>query len=465
MVLNLGYTFSTTGIRGKTNVELTPIYCMKVGYAIANWFKQSKNHPRILMGQDNRISSPMIFHAISSALISSGVNIEFMDDAVPTPLIVHVVSEDRYDGGIMITGSHLPPSDNGIILFAADGSYFKGVLNDPEDPYEPWNHLGKLTINIGGNERYLVHLKATMKYFNLPKMFNRLLIDTVHGPMGSYLLPLLISVAREIEPFNVEKDPYISGRPSEPKPDTLKKTVKHLLYTKCDFGITTDFDGDRVVFISKKGNVVTGDYAGALLAIQAWKEHPEAPIVIPINTSAIINEIAQQYNGKFEYVNVGAPSIIDGMKHHKAYFGFEETGKFFFYPDSMYPDAAFTSLKILKLMNDTGKTMDEFLDELPKYYAVKIKIPSERKTWSGDRDIILDNAIDKLVENIGYSVESKYTFDGIRINFSNNSWVLIRQSGTEDYLRVFTESKDPKISEQLSTQTKEFLATLFAANS
>jgi len=453
------FLFATTGIRGSSNKQLTPEYCTAVGRAVASWKKHSVDRPNILLAMDTRISSPMIITALTAGLASEGIDITVLQEPIPTPELVFLTVRREYSMGIIVTGSHLPPSDNGIILIDGDGSYFKGTLETP-DIYVPWDQLGHIefiqnTWDSEWTRSYRNHLLKTIEGI---KIEGKVLMDSVHGPMREYLYEVLSAIFSEVYTINHEDDDYISGRPSEPKPETLGKTIEYLHSVKPELGIATDLDGDRVIFITDRGEVLPGDLVGAIFAIHSWKEHPEKEVVIPINTSAIIPTLAKQYGGKYFYTKVGAPSIIEGIKKRGAFYGFEETGKYFFNPDSLYPDGAFSSIVLLKIMYEEKKTLSEIAESLPKFFALKTKTASNRKTASKSFATILQN-LDKLYSELPKNLvkESVSDIDGIRINFEDRPWILIRQSGTEDNLRVFTESMDEDLTKRMNEITLNFV--------
>ena len=124
-------------------------------------------------------------------------------------------------------------------------------------------------------------------------------------------------------------DDTFPGRLSEPTPKNLIDTNRFLQINNLDLGIATDMDGDRVIFITDKGEILTGDYIGAVLAINFWKKHPSQTIVVPINTSAIINIIADEMGGKIEYCKVGPPSIVNKMREINSLLDLKKQGNIF----------------------------------------------------------------------------------------------------------------------------------------
>ncbi len=453
------FLFATTGIRGAANKLFTPEYCSSVGRAIAEWKKAEVSRPKVLLAMDTRRSSPMIITALASGFTAQGADVTVLMVPIPTPQLVFLTVREGYDIGVIVTGSHLPASDNGIILIDGDGGYYKGTLHTPES-YVPWEDMGSVDFvnnhwDSDTTRKYRDHLRQQYSGLSIP---GSVLMDCVHGPMRAYLHEVLNDVFDMVYTINHEDDDTISGRQSEPKPSTLGKTIEYLKETNVDLGIATDLDGDRVIFMTNEGTPLSGDMIGAIFALDSWRRYPDKEVVVPINTSAIIPTLAERVGGSYYYTRVGAPSIIEGIRERDAYFGFEETGKYFFNPDSLYPDGAYSSVVLLRIMAEQGKTLKQMIDELPRFYSLKIKIPSSRLTAPENFARILDSLdtlYDMLPEHL--EIDKVSDLDGIRIDFTDRSWILIRQSGTEDNLRIFTESPDKELCALMSSTTKEFV--------
>ncbi|RMG20827.1 MAG: hypothetical protein D6732_28110 [Methanobacteriota archaeon] len=450
---SLRFHFSTTGIRGNVSKDLTPQFCFEAGRAIANWAKTHMiENPKVLIGRDYRFSSDLILSSLLSGLLAEGLNVNIIEDQAPTPAIIQYLLEKSYDIAIIVTGSHLPPEDNGIILVDGKGNYFRGILESmPESGNVSWSEFGSFGLVHDYLSTYLSHLREFASQLQLTKQDLRIFLDPVGGPMAKPLSKILQEYVEDVVGINLDPNPKIDFRPSEPKPETLVKTLDYFKGGIFDLGITTDFDGDRVIFITPSGRILTGDYIGAVIAKYFWELDSSSKVVIPINTSAIISDLSKKMNTKFVYCQVGAPKIIEKMKETDAIFGFEETGKYFFRDFCLYPDSAVTSLFLLHILQQTGQTLDDLIQELPTYFQLKTKTPSARET----SDVLmkrLELDLDDLVSSLGDGVEiiQIHKLDGLRIDFSDGSWLLLRQSGTEDNLRVFSESKSEEIAKMLN---------------
>lgn len=454
------FHFSTTGIRGNVSKHLTPNFCHYAARAIGRWAKRNgTTRPRAVIGRDYRYSSDVLMSSVISGLLYEGVEVTIIEKQIPTPALIRYTIDHLYDFSVIITGSHLPPEDNGIILVDGNGNYFRGILEFQEsDLPNRWDEFGSLAFVRDFSTEYSEFLNSIAERIGLQKNKLKVLLDPIGGPMGKPFYELLQNYVAKVKAINIEPDPRIQARPSEPKLETLKSTLTQFQSGDFDLGIATDFDGDRVIFITKKGRVLTGDYIGAIISKYFWELDSKNTVVIPINTSALISDLAEKMGTKFQYCKVGAPKIIEQMRATDAIFGFEETGKYFFRDYCLYPDSAATTLFVFHILQKTGKNLDQLVEELPVYYQMKTKTPSLRTT-SEQLMQILETEISELLELLkgDFEIAKIHNLDGLRIDFTDGSWILLRQSGTEDNLRVFSESKDAGIAKMLNEKGLEFI--------
>ncbi len=467
--------FKTSGLRGRANLIINPDIALRIGKAFAYWIKNKYNAKDfyVYLGYDNRRNSEIIADTISASLISSGINVIRFNEIVPTPLVIHATVNNESHGGIMITGSHLPATDNGIILFDHTGNYYKGELEEHDVAYVDWQYLGKISYATSEISEYKIFIINQAKKLNIVENSWKVLIDTVHGPMREYLKLAVSQFTENIVYINEEYDDTFPGRNSEPTPVSITPAKIKLIEQECDIGIATDMDGDRVLFITKSGEIISGDYLGAILANIFWKRYPEIPIVAPINTSNVIEIAAKKVDGKIHYCNVGPPSIILAIREQAAKFGFEETGKYIFSDIGIWPDSAISTLFLVSLLQSSGKSLDDFLHDYIKLYSLKEKIAAPQELGAKVVDILVEEwnkdivtlkqFIEKLKEKYNLRINitsfdeitdlrinSINSMDGLRINLSNNSYLMIRPSGTENYIRVFCEYPDNEKVEILS---------------
>lgn len=456
---NFPIYFATSGIRGKSNIEITPAFMLRLANAISQWIKKSNDPKTVIvnLGYDNRRDSYALAHTFAAGMSSFGINIRMSKTEVSTPMLIHATVNSDAKYGVMITGSHLPAQDNGFILFNYQGDYYTGKMEEKDPNPVKWDELGKISFFTDEIESYKSFLFMLSKNLGLEKLPMKVLLDPVHGVMKPYLESILEPLVDELLKVNWDYDDRFPGRPSEPNEENLQRTRETFLSLECDLGIGTDMDGDRVLFISKSGRIISGDYIGALFASRLWKSNPSAVVVAPINTSAIIEITAEKYGGKVEYCKVGPPNIIDKLRETKAKLGFEETGKYIFTDIAIWPDSAISTLKLLDLLRSEGKSLDTIMAEFPLLFSLKTKLPMSRK----HAPTVLQRLKERINKDFN-DIQSINEMDGLKISFNDKSWLLLRPSGTEDYIRIFSEAHTEDTNAQLNQKGQMIIESILS---
>ncbi|MHA2027896.1 MAG: hypothetical protein ACW99Q_00785 [Candidatus Kariarchaeaceae archaeon] len=445
--------FATSGIRGKANTEISPELAIEIGKNMVGWIKRNNpdlNKYLVCIGYDNRRNSKFLAYCAGAAITSRGIDVKICISPVPTPFLIFSTIWNNAQAGLMVTGSHLPETDNGLILIDEVGNYFKGTLKEEVEDLVPWADLGKLLYFDDEERNYLALFSLYIGQVMLEPSNLKILIDPAHGVMRKYLYLVLDPMVKDIIRINWQEDDTFPGRISEPAPGNLVRSRELVIENECDIGICTDMDGDRVIFITKSGELISGDYIGALFAREIWQKDPNKIVVAPINSSAIISYIAEEHGGQLKYCRVGPPSIIRAIREWDATFAFEESGKYIFVETAIWPDSVLSVIKLLSIIQKSEKTLDELMSELPIFHSIKTKLPFGRKHKTK-----FDNELHKLIKETIPDVKDINDLDGFRIGFADNSWLHIRLSGTEDYVRVFSEhisKEEAKVLNELGHQ-------------
>ena len=433
--------FGTAGIRGFTNKEITPEFAMKVGLSFGTYLRQNS---RVAVARDTRFGADCITNGFLSGLAATGVTIEY-GSIFPTPGVASYVCETKADAGAVITGSHIPPDMVGIILLNGDGSDVGGenarkiekILEKNSFRLVNYNEIKPVTT-VDMTKIYFADL---LRNVSLREFWNRrfrILFDPVNGALCNLIDPLFSRLGINLVKVN-EEHSGIPNRKSEPRRDILIETAKKVVENNCDLGIATDIDGDRVLFITDKGKVVSEDVMGALFAeyeLRITDNETERPaIVTPINSSEVIREVCKKHNAKLIYTKIGPPEISNAIRNNQAIFAYEETGKYFFAREKNFACSLKSTIKLLEIMLRENKTLEELVTNYPEYPQKKVAIHLDRTT-----KINLDECLTKFQMMLDEKFEL-VTLDGYKLIFTDGSWVLIRASGTEPLLRIFAEGK------------------------
>jgi len=423
--------FGTAGVRGITNKDITPELAIKIALAYGSIFKGN-----IAVARDNRYGAEMIEHAIISGLQSSGTRIHLLG-VVPLPIFARFVA-DYMDGGIIVTGSHTPPNIIGIVAVDSLGRDIpRDVAREIEELLNKkpkrvaWDRIENTTYE-DAVEHYLKFIEKRAKGID----GYRIIIDPANGAGAGIIDRIFENLGLEVHCINCERIP-IPNRPSEPRRENLKELMR--LSKNFDIGIGTDVDADRVLFASA-GKIYSEDAIGALFAQEYAKER----MVTPINSSSLIEKVAKKYGFEVIYCPVGPPEIADYILRYGATFGYEETGKYIFPPDTLWGDSILSTVNLLKIMNSKGMSLEELISEFPEYHQIKEKVVVERKI----KRKVVEKIAEYLEDHKPIGARNILKIDGVKIIYED-SWLLIRASGTEDVIRVFSDAPSEKRAKEL----------------
>jgi len=428
--------FGTSGIRGIPGEDLTLDFISDISQAIGTFLEKGP----ILVGHDTRNSSPTISEGLAAGLMSVGLEVGEAG-LLPTPALQYSVRNMEYNGGVMITASHNPAKYNGIKVSGADGI---DVDRDEERIIEQIFHSKKFNLadwKTAGTS--FQETKAIRSYINgIIKQVDedlisgrnfKIIVDSGNGAQGVAAPYLLEKLNCRPITLNAQADGDFPGRGAEPTPEVLNDLSEAVKVYGADLGVAYDGDGDRSLFCDEKGIVHWGDRTAALLVDYILKINPGATIVTGISASKVIDDIVEKHKGKIVKTKVGSVDVSNTMIEKDALFGLEENGGCFYAPHIPVRDGAMTTALILEVLAKENRGFSEILEELPSYFQRKTKFECAKENVSS------------VMEEIQSRVKGKIeTIDGLKIWEDENSWVLLRPSGTEPIIRVFAESDEPK---------------------
>lgn len=436
--------FGTAGIRGPVAERVTPELAMAVGRAAG------RDGDRFVVGRDGRDTGPALAAAMEAGLESSGANVVRVGQ-LPTPALAFASRGRR---GVMLTASHNPPEDNGIKLFDDGVEYARDAEErieervDGENATVSWDEWGDgHTAAVLDDYRdavaaYARGLGGEAEPGTEPLTDLRIAVDCGNGMGGLATPQVLRALGAEVVAVNANVDGRFPGRPSKPTPETLTEFLSLLADGSFDLGIAHDGDADRIVVATGDGEVVHEDTVLAMLAghYTRLSDATDPVVVTTPNASARIDERVEEAGGRVERVRLGA--LHEGIARERE-AGDEGTEVVFAAEPWKHIHTAFggwidgvTSAAVVStLVADAGglAALREPITERP-YRKVSVDCPDEAKPGAMERlGTSLPEAFPKG------EVDTDY---GVRIDLPDGSWVLVRPSGTEPYVRVYAESDD-----------------------
>lgn len=427
--------FGTNGIRGVFGQDLSLDFLLDITRSLAAYYKEGS----ILVGRDGRNSNNVMFNIVTAVLNSNGL--DTVDAGVlPTPCLQYATKKNQYEGGIMITASHNPPEYNGVKPIANDGvELSRKDESVVEQIFENKSFISSSTLGRNFKEEMIVdnYIDDVLKLVNVDKIKKRkfkVTMDLGNGVQAIVAPELAKKLGCTVITVNGTVDGNFPGRGSEPTPSNLSLLSFIAKETNSDIGVAYDGDGDRSIFCDEQGIVHWGDKTGTLLAKYLISDkHPKAKIVCPVNTTHILTKIAEDNGSEIIHTKVGSVEVSREMVKQNAIIGMEENGGFMYGVLNQVRDGALTTALVLDLLASEGKTLSELLSSLPKVYQYKSKF---RCAEMG----LIQKVMDTL-KNHGSPMKIE-TLDGVKIWFDEESWLMLRPSGTEPLIRIYGESTD-----------------------
>ena len=427
--------FGTSGIRGLIGSEVTCELALNVGKSLAYYLG---NEGTVVIGYDTRTTNVMLDQAICAGLLESGVDVVKIG-MVPTPLVGYATEKLDADAGIMLTASHNPSQYNGIKLWNKNGmAYTSAQEAKIEEIYAEksyvsvtWDKVGKLSFNEEIKGQYIDDLVDAVDI----KKGLKVVIDCASGA-GSEISPLVFRKAGcEVTTLNSQPDGFFPGRNPEPNEENLQTLMKTVVAVGADLGIAHDGDADRMITVDEKGNVSPFDSLLALIS----KEF-DGDIVTTVDAGLCMDESVK---GNVLRTPVGDVNVAEVIIEKNAAFGGEPSGTWLHPNFCMCPDGILSGLRMAEIVSRDGKLSD-LLAQIPSYPNIREKI-----TCSKEAKLAVMENMEELLKNAFDDIVDVNSLDGVRLTFSDDSWVLVRPSGTEDYIRITLESRDETRAESI----------------
>ncbi len=433
----MGRLFGTNGVRGVFNKDLTLDLALRLSYALGTYFKEGK----VLLGYDGRYSSPLLADVVTAGLNAMGLDV-YNAGLVPTPCLQYCIKRLGYDGGVMITASHNPPEYNGIKVMARDGVEIpredEGII---EEIFSSSNF--KLSDRLGGEysisnaiDVYINGILSLVDYDAIRSRGFKVVVDLGNGAQAVAVPRLLDALGCKVITINERIDGSFPGRGSEPTVDNLHDLKSKVIDNSADLGVAYDGDGDRSIFCDEHGNIYTGDRSGAILIDHILKQYKgysnDVKIVTPINSSMLIDIVASKYRAKVIRIKVGSVEVSREMIRSNALLGLEENGGFMYARHIAVRDGAISTALMLEALAVSNNSLSELNSMHRRFYQYKTKFQCSSTESLRVIEELRNDAKDKRIESI----------DGIKIWIDDESWVMVRQSGTEPIMRLYAEASD-----------------------
>ena len=440
--------FGTDGIRGIAGESLTADLSFKVGKALGKLLIEKKEHPKVIIGRDTRISCDMIEQALTAGLTSTGVNVMTVG-TIPTPAIAYLTKTIETDSGIMISASHNPYQDNGIKIFGPDGFKLTDdqeleiehlIDNTDEIKNASFEKIGKLYSGNELTQKYVQHIKQSISG-DLSGI--KISLDCANGATTGVAPFIFGDLEADIETIGCKPNGInINDNVGSTKINTIASFVKE---NNVDVGFAFDGDGDRVLAVDSKGNIVDGDKIMFILAkhLKEQGELKDNMVVSTVMSNIGFYKAIEENGLQSVKTAVGDRYVVEEMRNNDYSLGGEQSGHIILMNYATTGDGILTAVKLADIIKSSGKSLEELAGEVSIYpqKLVNIKV-IDKKSAMEDVEILAEcEKVEKELEG--------------------NGRILLRASGTENLIRVMVEASSDELTDKYCEQVAKIVREKF----
>ncbi|NQT72993.1 MAG: hypothetical protein HQ553_09525 [Chloroflexi bacterium] len=430
--------FGTSGIRGVVGELLTPDFCQDIGKALGATLSEGS---RVCISTDTRLSRETVRDAVTTGLVSAGIDVTHLG-ILPTPALAFLTREMEFDVGLMITASHNPPEYNGIKVFNRDTIGYSIAQEDEiEAVYRRKDfraRKGTLHTDNSAKEKYITRLLEMFSNTNLNRGM-KIVVDPGNGAASGFASNLFSQLGLNIIPVNDEPDGNFPGRPSEPTGKTLKGTVDFLKEKDADLAICFDGDADRVVFCDREGFLGFTEMV-TFISWLAVKNSGKKKVAATIEVGELMDLALKDVGAEVVRGKVGDVYLAHLVRESDAAIGVEDVGVYIMPEMGCYPESMVAPLTLLSSISSPAE-IREFFEKFPRFSLGKEKVGCPNELKESAMELIGRRAPSLNPNEIN-------PLDGVRLDF-DDSWMLIRASGTEPIIRVMTEATSESETQKL----------------
>lgn len=473
--------FGTGGWRAVIGDEFTRENIQILAKAIANKMKDEDTTEKgMVIGYDRRFLSKEAVMWACEVFAAEDIKCYFINRSSPTPLIMFYVMKHDFPYGMMVTASHNPAIYNGIKVFTAGGrdadeiqtqeieQYIRGVEEEKAagKPIEiveyPVAKEQGLVVEFNPLNEYLDNIINTIDMDAIRDRGLKVALDPMYGVSQTSLKTILSTARCDVETIHERHDTLFGGKLPAPSAHTLRSLQNYVLDHKCDIGIATDGDADRIGVIDDTGKFLHPNDILVLLYYYLVKYKGwHGAAVRNIATTHMLDRMAADFGEKCYEVPVGFKYISSKMQETNAVIGGESSGGLTVRGHIHGKDGIYAASLLVEMMALTGKKLSEIARDIEEEYG---RIYMEERDYSFSQarkeEIHQILLVDKLLPDFEFPVEKISYLDGCKVYFQNGGWIIARFSGTEPLLRIFCEMPRQEDAAALCRKYEEFLQLL-----
>jgi phosphoglucosamine mutase len=438
--------FGTDGIRGQVGTApMTVDFALRLASAAAGVLAPKGG--TVLIGKDTRVSGYMFESALEAGFVAAGVDV-LLTGPLPTPAIAVLTKKMGADFGIVISASHNPYQDNGIKFFDAEGEKLSDALEeaieaglDSPPITRDSRALGRATTASDARGEYMDFCKATVPAGMVLDDF-KIVVDASHGAAYKVAPRVMSDLGAEVVPVGCSPNGRnINDGCGSMRPDLLKLTVTGV---RAHVGLALDGDGDRVVMVDERGNLVDGDQLVYILACDRGATKELCGPVVGTVMSNLGLELALRSLGiEFLRAKVGDRHVLALLKQRGGILGGETSGHVICLDRTTTGDGLITALQVLAVMQRTGRPLSDLTAGMSQFPQVLLNV-KVREPADPNGDPAVRSALDRVEAELG-----------------ERGRVVLRASGTEPVIRIMVEGEDRQLVNALAGRLADSVRSSF----
>ncbi len=425
----------------------------------------------IVIGYDRRFLSKEAMQWAGVVFAANGIKASLINKSSPTPLVMFYVMKHELPYGMMVTASHNPAIYNGIKLFTLGGrDADENQTKDVED------YISKVTLPVESMEyedakaagliiefypinEYIDNILERVNVEAIKAASLRVALDPMYGVSETAIKTILLTARCEMETIHGRHDTLFGGKLPAPNEGAMNPLKTCVIDNRCDIGIATDGDADRIGVVDDRGRYLSPNDILVLLYYYLVKYRNEkGPVVRNLCTTHMLDRIAEKFGEKSYEVPVGFKHISAKITETNALIGGESSGGLTVRGHINGKDGVYAAALLVEMLAVTGKKISEMFDDIQeefgRFYMLENNYSFRAEKKGEYQKILLE---DKVVPAFETEVDRTSYMDGCKVYFKNGGWVCVRFSGTEPLLRIFCEMPDKGLAERTCDAYKNLL--------
>ncbi|MDP3275214.1 MAG: phosphomannomutase/phosphoglucomutase [Deltaproteobacteria bacterium] len=429
------HIFREYDIRGVADTDLTDEHVRAIGRTLGTIYAE-RGQRKIIVGRDCRVSSRRIRNALVEGLREMGRHVVKIEVG-PTPLLYFAVHHMDADGGVMVTGSHNPPEDNGLKILSGKSSFFGddiralGLRSVTASSLAriPGGTLEDATVS----DAYVAFMTGNVRFRRTDL---KVVVDAGNGAGGPLVLACMRALGLDPVALYCEMDGrFPNHHPDPTQPENVRELIETVRRLEADVGIALDGDADRIGAIDANGEIVWGDKLLIAFARDILARRPGSAVLGEVKCSQTLYDDIAEHGGRPIMWKTGHSLIKTKMKEEKALLAGEMSGHMFFADRYYgYDDGVYAALRLVELIGEMGHGLEALLDDVPETFATQeLREPCP--------DAVKFEVVAQVLAHF-QSTHDVVDVDGARVNFGDG-WGLVRASNTQPVLVLRFEAGSP----------------------